>query len=193
MTRFVLASTSPRRADLLRQIGLDFEIAAPDYEEVMDESIEPNQLARTLALGKAMSVAVHYPEAVIIGADTFAVVDGTYLGKAHNDADARHYLRLLSGRPHMIISGLAVIDNRGANGSTTTIATTTTVHMHHMSDDDITAYIATGEPIGKAGAYAMQGIGSRYVRAIDGEPSNVIGLPVSVLWQHLVSIGAVAG
>ena len=188
--RIVLASASPRRAEILRNAGIPFETLA----EIVDESRRPGELRadfiRRVALAKARASAgvVRDPgDCIFIGADTVVVAGDEILGKPESADDARRMLRLLSGAVHEVHTGLAVIRRPG--GMEAVVEETTRVTFAMLSDDDIDAYIATNEPFDKAGAYGIQGIGGRYITRIEGCYFNVMGLPLSRLWTLLREFG----
>jgi len=187
--RIVLASSSPRRAALLRSVGLDFEVRPADIDESPRPHETPVDYVRRLSVDKAAAVARRLAgpdeatgaeapgarEVVLVAADTTVEVDGTILGKPADDADAAHILRSLSGRVHHVHTGVTV----AMPGRTQTIAVSTAVTFVDLDDAMIGAYVATGEPHGKAGAYALQGAGGALVARIDGSVTNVIGLPLA--------------
>ncbi len=188
--KLVLASASPRRAEILRNAGIAFETHAA----VLDESRRPGELradyVRRLALAKARTVAgAHHDsgDSIFIGADTVVVVGDEILGKPASPDDARRMLRLLSGAVHEVHTGLAVVRRPGAMEGL--IEEVTRVTFAPLSDHDIESYIATGEPFDKAGAYGIQGIGGRYVTRVEGCFFNVMGLPLARLWSLLRDVG----
>ena len=188
--RLILASASPRRAEILRNAGIPFETHAT----MIDESLRPGELrgdyVRRLALGKARAAAEALPnsgECLFIGADTIVVADGQILGKPSSNTDATRMLRLLRGRVHDVHTGLAVVRRpRAIEGVVEEI---TRVTFAPLSDEEIENYIATGEPLDKAGAYGIQGMGGRYVTRIEGCYFNVMGLPLAHLWSLLREFG----
>jgi septum formation protein len=171
----ILASGSPRRRALLGELAVPFEVSVSDIDETADPSATPAEVAVTLAERKARAVAAGRATGLVLGADTIVVLDGELLGKPTDDADARRMLHRLSGRAHQVITGLALVD--AATGAIQRSAVTSTVRMRALSDEEITAYVATGEPRDKAGAYAIQGIGAGFISAFDGCFTNVVGLP----------------
>ena len=179
MPQLILASTSPRRKALLEQLGLEFDIVAPDYEEHMDPSVPTRHLATVLALGKARAVSKLYPDAVVIGADTFISYENTLLGKPQTEEAAATMLAFLSGSTHTVLTGYAVL--HGQSGTEFAEAIETEVTLRQLSDLEIDSYIATGEPLDKAGAYALQGLGGALVERVNGDVSSVIGLPLAPL------------
>ena len=177
----VLASASPRRQELLRNARIEFEVQ-PSY--IVEDPL-PNEGAREcaerLAREKALSVAQARPADVVLGADTVVVIDDQILGKPTDAADAARMLRLLSGRAHQIITGVCLV----ADGRCSVSSERTTVTMSSITDEEIRDYVVTGEPLDKAGAYAIQGIASRWIPQIEGDYSNVVGLPVALVYQML--------
>lgn len=179
--KLVLASASPRRAEILRIVGWPFETAPAD----IDESRHPNEDAATyvqrVARAKAEAVAARAAGATVMGADTVVVIDGEILGKPVDDQDARRMLGLLQDHWHQVLTGVAVV-NPG-NGSSKIAHEVTEVRFAAMSEDEISWYVATGEPMDKAGAYAIQGQGARFVKEISGDYFNIVGLPVRLLYE----------
>ena len=184
MLQLVLASSSPRRAELLRAAKIDFQVRAA----AVDESRLPGECGSDyvlrLASLKASSVARN-PGEVILGADTTVVRGNEILEKPRDAGDAARMLRLLSGCVHQVITGVCL---RGPDGDELTMAETTAVEFLTMSEAEIQDYIATGEPMDKAGAYGIQGIASRYISRVEGCYFNVVGLPVSLVWRMLERI-----
>ncbi|MBQ3077656.1 MAG: septum formation protein Maf [Clostridia bacterium] len=180
-TRIVLASSSPRRAELLRMFDLPFEIVPPDLTEAGFYVSVPRALASVLAVGKAQIVAEEYPISIIISADTVVELDGQDLGKPRNANDARRILSRLSGRTHTVHTGLAVI----YMGEMLRDVVSTKVTFRELSEEEIEAYIASGEPEDKAGAYAIQGRASAFVEKIEGDYFAVVGLPIAKLREFL--------
>ncbi len=183
----ILASASPRRRDLLQQIGLTFEVETAEIDETPQLGEEPLAYVRRLAEHKTAAVfARHGADAdrrriVVLGADTTVVCAGQILGKPVDEADAARMLRLLSGRRHEVMTGVALRTAAGAHVE----AEITSVDVRALSEREIAAYVATGEPLGKAGAYAIQGRAARFVPRIEGCYFNVVGLPLSRLTRML--------
>jgi septum formation protein len=178
---FVLASASPRRQELLRNAGIRFEVQPAHIDEAPLPSESAQGCTERLAREKALAVAKQRPQDIVLGADTVVVVDGEILGKPVDAADAVRMLRMLSGREHQVITGVCV----AANGQSSVAGETTTVTMSEISENEIADYVATGEPMDKAGAYAIQGIASRWIPRIEGDYSNVVGLPVALVYRLL--------
>jgi septum formation protein len=176
MTKVILASASPRRHELLSQIGVRFEVRVPDIDESPIEGEDPVAYVRRLAIGKAAAISTA-PDELIIAADTTVDLDSVIMGKPNDDHDARSMLRRLSGQTHRVHTGVAV--RLGARELADVC--TTLVTFVSLDEATIDWYLATGEPLGKAGSYALQGAGAALVSGVDGSVSNVIGLPL-----HLV-------
>lgn len=175
----ILASSSPRRRELLQNLGLDFEVVIEPVSEDIPQGLEPAKAVEILAERKARAVAKQRNEGLVIGSDTIVVYQNKILGKPQNEAHAREMLITLQGKCHFVYSGLAVIDCQSGKSAVTHQCTK--VKFKPLSEDEIDAYIATGEPYGKAGAYAIQGLGAIFVAGIDGCYSNVVGLPLERL------------
>lgn len=177
----VLASASPRRAELLRNAGIEFRIAPAYIAEELQPGEGPTHYVERLARDKARAVSVEFPNAPVLGADTTVYVDSHILEKPCNSGDARRMLRLLSGRTHEVTTGVCVI----LGGQERTQHEITRVQMTEISDAEIESYIATAEPMDKAGAYAIQGLASRWIPRIEGCYFNVVGLPVARVYRIL--------
>jgi len=177
----VLASASPRRQELLRSAGLSFEVQPADIPESALPGEAAKDCAERLARDKALAAASQRPHDFILGADTVVVVDGQILGKPADAADAARMLRLLSGSEHQVITGVCLV----VNGQPSVASETTVVTMSELTEKDITDYVASGEPMDKAGAYAIQGIASRWIPRIEGDYCNVVGLPVALVFRML--------
>lgn len=175
----ILASGSPRRKELLSLIGLKFKVDVSDFEENLGLKLKPHELSKYLSFEKARAVAHNYKNAVIIAADTFIVFRGKLLGKPHTEKEAMRMLTLLNGKSHSVITGYTVLDTNTGKKSSRSVETK--VWFRNMAEDELRAYVRTGEPLDKAGAYAIQGIGSLIVKKIEGDYFNVIGLPVASL------------
>lgn len=182
MMHLILASTSPRRSELLAQIGLPFAVVPSRVDEGTPSGM-PDRLVESLALAKALDVAGRVSEGVVIGADTVVAVDGQILGKPADGGEAAAMLRKLGGRSHDVYTGLAVVD--AASGRRKCQHVHTVVHFRALTESEIAAYIESGEPLDKAGAYGIQGRAAVFVSGIEGCYFNVVGLPLSRLWQML--------
>ncbi len=186
--RLVLASTSPRRQFLLRESGIPFETVAPaNAAEDFPAGEAPTGLVMRHARAKARSVAGTYPDRLVLGADTVVVIDGEVFGKPRAVAEARVMLATLQGRTHTVYTGLALLD--GGRRKEMVEVEATDVTLRPMTDEEIEIYIATGEPLDKAGAYAIQGKGAFLVERVDGDYFNVVGLPLCRLGFMLASLG----
>jgi len=187
MKKIILASSSPRRKELLTKLGLDFEIEPSAEDEKLSSGLPPHELARQISLRKAQAVAHKHKSALIIAADTFGVLRGKIIGKPRTAAEAKKILQSLSGKTHSVITGFTILDTE--TGKTATQSVETKVHFRKLTPAEIDAYIKTGEPQDKAGAYAIQGLGALIVEWIKGDFYNVIGLPLSALSQALKEFG----
>lgn len=184
--QIILASQSPRRRELLERMGFtNFEIIPAVGEETADPSLPPAQLVESLSIQKAAEVAAAHPDALVIAADTVVSIDGTVLGKPNSPEEAARMLSTLSGREHTVFSGLTV----RLGGKIVTEHASTLVRFRPLAEEEIRTYIATGEPMDKAGAYGIQGYGSMLVEGISGDFYNVMGLPVCRLAQILARFG----
>jgi len=185
LPRLLLASGSPRRREILASLGVTFDVKSADVDESLLPGESAPDAAERLAREKAAAVASDERGAVVVAADTIVVVDGEAFGKPRDRAEAAAMLRRLQGRRHDVVTGVAV----AANGALFSGRETTAVFFAPMSDREIDAYVATGEPDDKAGAYAVQGIGALFVERVEGSPSNVVGLPVRLLGSLLDAAG----
>ena len=183
--RLILASGSPRRRELLGKMGFTFEICTPD----VDENVQGHarDVVRTLARRKGRAAAENFSDGVIIASDTLVSLGGVPLGKPADEADARRMLRELSGREHEVYTGVCIID--AATGHEETGLARSGVWFRELTDEEIDAYIATGEPADKAGAYAIQGIGGKFVDHFDGSYENIVGFPVDLVRDMLSRFG----
>lgn len=186
MEKIILASASPRRKELLEQIGVVFEIEKAEGEEVISTSV-PEEAVRELSMQKAKEVAGKCSGTVVIGADTVVAAEGQILGKPKDRADAVQMLQLLQGKKHQVITGVTVLLKE--QQKTICFAEVTDVHVCPMTDAQIAAYVDTGEPMDKAGAYGIQGRFAAYVSGIEGDYNNVVGLPVGRLYQEVLAAG----
>jgi septum formation protein len=192
----VLASASPRRQELLRNAGIAFTVQAADINETPLPGESPRDCAERLAREKALAVFKSRPQDYVLGADTIVVIDDIILGKPCDADDAVRMLRMLSGWTHAVITGVSLVGpvasgQRSVASNVNTTSETTLVTFCELSDDEIRSYIATGEPMDKAGAYAIQGMASRWIPRIEGDYSNVVGLPVALVYRMLQERGAV--
>jgi septum formation protein len=185
----VLASSSPRRQELLRNAGIAFVVQPASIPETPRVGESPRDCAERLAREKAIAVFGERPHDFVLGADTIVVVDGEILGKPRNHGDAERMLRLLSKRSHEVITGVCLV-GPDLQTAPDTRSDTTLVTMAALTDEDIRSYVASGEPMDKAGAYAIQGMASRWISRIEGDYSNVVGLPVALVWRMLREYGA---
>ena len=184
----ILASSSPRRQELLREAGIPFQVEPAHVNEDQRAGEPPLIYACRLAAKKAQAVAERYPQRWVLGADTIVVIDGEVLGKPRDGRDASRMLRLLAGRAHEVTTAVSLVAP-GQDAETRTC--TTRVWFRALTDDEIQRYVAGGEPMDKAGAYAIQGGAARWADRIEGEYTNVVGLPLSVVTEMLRKNGLV--
>lgn len=177
----MLASASPRRAELLTAAGFLFDVDAAHIDERLLPTESPEAHVARLAREKAEAVALRHRDQPVLGADTVVVLGEDVLGKPRDEADATRMLRRLSGQSHEVLTAVAL----AWHGAVHTRMARTTVWMNALSDDDISSYVASGEPMDKAGAYAIQGLASRFITKIDGSYTNVVGLPVAIVSELL--------
>jgi septum formation protein len=189
--KLILASASPRRAEILRHAGFTFDIHAVRVDESQLPDERPADYVRRLASAKARLAAEHATQngerAMIIAADTVISLGRQILGKPSDADDARRMLRLLSGKTHQVLTGLSIVQVPA--GPEALHVETTHVTFMELSEKDVEEYVATGEPLGKAGAYAIQGIAGRFITRIEGCYFNVVGLPLACLWSSLRASG----
>jgi septum formation protein len=183
MRKVILASASPWRRTLLERTGIPFTIAVSDYEEDHTLKLTPLELVQHLAAGKAETVALLHADAIVIGADTLVEFKGKPIGKAKDARDARRILGLLSNKTHPIHTGFCIIDTR--SGKRRVGVETTLVTFRKLSKREIDAYVATGEPLNVAGAYAIQGGASSFASRIEGDFYNIVGLPLARIVEEL--------
>ena len=185
----ILASQSPRRRYLLEQAGIAVTVIPSDFDEASIAPTDPAQYVRILAREKAGSVAEYHPDRWVIGADTIVTINGAILGKPADARQAREMLQRLSGHTHFVYTGYAIVCKNKMAGYAETVKTS--VQFKKLSDAEIDWYIQTGEPFDKAGAYAIQGIGTFLIRRINGSYTNVVGLPVCEVVTKLLELGVV--
>jgi septum formation protein len=186
--KLILASSSPRRAEILTNAGLQFSVLSSAVDESPYPGEEPAALVQRLANAKADLVTARaLGPAVVLAADTVVVLDGKILGKPRSSEDARHMLQQLSGRTHSVLTGVTLV--RLPDAERRHFSESTLVHFRPITEDELSAYLATEEPYDKAGAYAIQGLAGRYIPRIEGCYFNVVGLPVSRVLTELQSLG----
>ena len=187
--QLILASTSPRRRYLLKQAGLSFAVIPGDFDESSIPPTEPAHYVRKLAEAKARNVAVRYPQSWVIGADTIVLINNTILGKPASKIEARTMLKHLSGKTHQVLTGYAICCIAKERFFSDTVQTD--VCFKELTDKEIEWYIHTEEPFDKAGAYAIQGLGTFIVKSINGSYTNVVGLPVCEVISFLIQEGVI--
>lgn len=187
MSKLVLASGSPRRKELLEQVGLEFTITPAKGEEKITSSI-PYEVVQELSKQKASEIAdtlKNDEETIVIGADTIVAFGNLILGKPKSEEDAFNTLKKLQGNVHQVYTGVTLIQIKNGNKTFVTFYEKTDVHMYPMSDKEILDYIATGEPLDKAGSYGIQGRGAEFIKGISGDYNNVVGLPIAHLLHEI--------
>lgn len=187
MKKIILASTSPQRRKLLQKLNIPFETEESDYEEDLTLKLSPEELVKKLSLGKASVVAKNHHDAVVIGADTIIVFNGIVMGKPHTKEKALEMLQKLNGNEHVVITGYTIIDTE--NNKVETSSVITKVLFHKVEEGKLEEYVNSGEALDKAGAYAIQGNGAFLVKSVEGEYTNVIGLPLISLASSLSHFG----
>ena len=179
----ILASKSPGRKQLFKKLGIKFKIDPSDYKEKMDLKLRPRELAKYLSRQKAEVVAKKYESAIIIAVDTFVAFKGKIIGKPHTEKEAKTMLKKLSGKVHSIITGFTIINTKNKKAISKSVETK--VYFKKLTQKNIDSYVKTKEPLDKAGAYAIQGLGESLVDRIEGDYSNIAGLPLRALADNL--------
>jgi len=187
MKQIILASGSSRRKEILDKLNIPFIVDPSNFEEDMSQDMGPEELAKSLSSGKAKEVSVRHKNSIVIGADTFIYFEGKKLGKPKGPRQAEEMLSSMSGKMHSVFTGLTLIDTD--TNEVYSEAVETKVYFRNLDPDEIRAYVASEEPLDKAGAYALQGIGSILVEKIEGDFFNVMGLPLTALYLALRNIG----
>ncbi|MBI4079558.1 MAG: septum formation inhibitor Maf [Candidatus Levybacteria bacterium] len=187
MKQLILASESARRKQLLEKMGIPYKVVPSNVEERLNARLKPKAQAIALSRQKAEAVAAKYKNAIVLAADTFVVLNDKIIGKPISEIDAKRMLRKLSGKPHNVITGFTIVDS--ATKKSVSNAVETTVYMKKISEKEMDSYIKTGEPMDKAGAYAVQERGALFVKRIDGDFFNVVGLPIFAVSQALRKFG----
>jgi septum formation protein len=187
--KLILASASPRRRELLAQAGYDFDVQASSVSESRLPQEDAIRFATRLAREKAEEVFAQQQPAIVLGADTVVVCDGEVMGKPADPADAERMLLLLAGRTHQVVTGVAVVWRAGARPAVEVAAELTQVTMQTLSAEEVSRYVASGEPMDKAGAYAIQGYAGRWIPRISGCYFNVVGLPLALVSSLLEAAG----
>lgn len=179
--KIILASLSPRRTELLNLIHIPHEVIPSCVKEIVDKTLSPKEIVKSLSYQKASDVASRNQEHIVIGADTIVVVDDQILGKPKSESDAFRMLKLLENRHHQVLTGVTII----YQNEVTSFVCSSDVYFYEMTDDEIYEYIKTENVYDKAGSYAIQGMCARYIKKIDGDYYNIMGLPISKVYQVL--------
>lgn len=182
--KIILASNSPRRTEILKLAGINHQVITSNVIEVVNNQLSPTNVVQDLASQKALSVAKEHPTDLVIGADTVVVINDEILGKPHSEQEAYDMVSKLAGQTHEVITGVCVVNGNRVE----TFAEHTYVTFYPMTDSEIHEYITREQVYDKAGAYAIQGIGCRYIKKIDGDYYNVMGLPISKLYHYLQNL-----
>lgn len=184
--KLILASNSPRRKEIMEMLPWDFVVEAMETDEKIDENETVEENLKNIAYQKAVGISQKYPEAIIVGGDTVVLAQGEILGKPENEEDAKNMLRSISSHTHHVYTGVCILcKDRGID---IRFIGKTTVYMTPMDESEIEEYVASGEPFGKAGSYAIQGKGGVHVKRIEGDYYNVVGLPLNQLYRELKNI-----
>ncbi|MDD3126513.1 MAG: Maf family protein [Candidatus Izemoplasmatales bacterium] len=181
MNKYILASNSPRRKQLMEMLGIDYEIIISSVDEIIRPDLANDELVMDLAFQKAADIFRHHQDDIVLGFDTMVYIDDKRLGKPKNAQDAKEMLTILSGKTHVVITGCAIITKKISKS----FFEATKVTFYPMTNQEIDQYITSKEPFDKAGAYAVQGLGSKFVQTIDGDFYTVMGLPVARLYHEL--------
>ncbi len=187
MDKIILASNSPRRKEFFSLLGLEFEIITKDIEEIIDQNALPEDLVEDLAFQKAYAVFQDHKDRVVLGFDTLVYTDTLILGKPKDECDAIRMLGELSGKTHYVVTGVSILTKKMSRA----FHSKTKVSFYPMTEKEINDYVKTREPLDKAGAYAAQGYGSKFIKEIEGDFFTVIGLPLSRLYQELKELGII--
>ncbi|MGN1405524.1 MAG: Maf family protein [Erysipelotrichaceae bacterium] len=183
MQRLILASKSPRRRELMDLLKIPYEVIVSEADEVIDKNNDLRKEIEHLAYKKAETVFMNNRDAVVIGADTIVVINNEVLGKPMDEEDARRMLRMLSNNVHEVITGVCIL----SEGKIDNFSCVTKVYFNEMSEEEIDEYVSSSEPKDKAGSYAIQGLGAKYIRGIEGDYYTVMGLPISEVYKRLKS------
>lgn len=182
-----MASTSPRRQEILKSLGVPFEVVASNYEEDMTLKMSPSDLVIYLACGKAQEVARRIEDSLVIGADTAVVYNENVIGKPKNESEAKKTLQNLSGGTHSVLSGVSIVDS--SNGRHTEFFAQTQVTFRTLTEYEIDSYIVREDVLSLAGSFAVQKLGALFIKKIEGDYTNVVGLPVALLYTHMKEFG----
>ena len=184
MKKIILASNSPRRKELMQYLNLDFEIIPSDIEEIIDPKVEHEDLVMELAFQKAYSIFKDHKDSIVIGFDTLVIIDDYVLGKPKDEEEAKLFLSILSGNSHRVITGCTIL----SAGYSKSFYSDAIVSFIKMTEEEIADYVKTKEPLDKAGAYGIQGYGSKFVEGINGDYFTIVGFPISKLYQELKKV-----
>ena len=181
MKKIILASASPRRRELMEMLGYDFEVIVSEVDETMKEGLNPTAQVKDLAYRKAKAVYDQHPDAIVIGADTIVLVDDKILGKPHDEKEAEEMMKMLRGREHQVITGVAILSDKKQHH----LSSESNVYFDSITNEEIANYIKTPEAYDKAGAYAIQGWAGKFISRIEGSYYNIMGLPIDKIYAKL--------
>ena len=184
MKSLILASKSPRRKELLEKCGIPFTVEAAEIDETLNEDLPLTEAIQDLSRRKAEAILKIHPDSVILGSDTIVVIDGKILGKPKDHDEAKQMLRELSGRSHQVITGFCLLSSLHCH----TEVSVSEVYFTEMTEEEIDAYVATGEADDKAGAYGIQGLAGKFITKIEGDYYTIVGLPLSQVYQELKNL-----
>lgn len=182
--KLVLASNSPRRQELIKLLDMEYIVVSPNVEEVNDLSLSHEELVMDLAFQKALAVFKNHKEDIVLGFDTLVIIDDLILGKPKSEEEAKHFLQILSGKTHKVLTGCAIIKK----GYSKSFFTQSLVTFWDLTEAEIDQYISTKEPLDKAGAYGIQDHAARFVKSINGDYFTIVGFPISKLYQELKKV-----
>ena len=184
MKKLILASQSPRRRELLEKCGIPFLCDPAGIDESFDHTKPVEEEIRRLAMRKAEAGLIKHPDAVVVGSDTIVVLNGTVLGKPADEKDAEHMLKMLSGNTHQVVTGLCIMSEKKVY----TDVSVADVTFAELDEEEIRSYIASKEPMDKAGAYAVQGLGGKFITGISGDYYTIVGLPLNMVYEELKNL-----
>ncbi len=179
--KFILASKSPRRIELINVLDIDFEVIPSDVEEIIKEGLTNEEIVIDIAYQKACDINAKNPGKYVLGFDTLVILDGVPLGKPKDEQDAFRMLRLLSGRTHTVLTGCAIVKGKHKDS----FYSSADVTFNEMTDEEIKEYVETKEPMDKAGAYGIQAYGSKYIKEVNGDYFTIVGLPIAKLYKKI--------
>ncbi len=184
MKNIILATSSPRRKELMKLLEYDFETISSDIEEIINPKLKFDDLVMDLSFQKAYSVFKNHKDSIVLGFDTLVVIDNRILGKPKDEKEAKLFLSILSGKTHQVLTGCSIL----TKGYSKTCYSKATVSFSQLTEEEISKYVATKEPLDKAGAYGIQGYGAKFVKGINGDYYTIMGFPVAMVYQELKKV-----